>query len=484
MSDDTEKECPVNHGSIYGSINSRTSVTVDDILNFIGFGPLQIIAFCLAGLTSLAFGLEILTFAFIEIPLHHKWNITGVEFAILPSLTGVSNIFGGFLYGYLCDHFGRVWPYALAVANVGLFSLASAFSPSFVILVLLRCITSIGVPGAAITIFPTLIEFLPGKNRGKVLILVLLVQALGNCICGGLAWWLIPTYEENGWRYLLIAVSIPSIVAALFRVMFYIESPRFLMAKGRYQEARRVFSIMARINRKNLNDFIPIGSRLDEIVALKVEMKEKQSYLETARKVLSMFRSPYLRRTVCFSIIYVTETAGLFGSSIFLPKVLQNMGFKNLYEIAFVGFLGQIPGILLMSIIVEWKGVGRINSLRFFTAMTIVSFLLFAFVQNPIAIPVFTVLIYFSAQPMIPLLFTYMTESYPTNIRGLALGCFNNLSAAFSIFIPYLGGYLSDDVSMPWLYPTTWAGLFLVQFFAALFLRHETLGINLTDTVQ
>ena len=65
-------------------------------------------------------------------------------------------------------------------------------------LVTLRAIASIAVEGAVVVMSPTLLEFLPVRNRGKVMVLVLLIEAVGSCVTGGLAWWLIPTYPKKG----------------------------------------------------------------------------------------------------------------------------------------------------------------------------------------------------------------------------------------------------------------------------------------------
>jgi len=86
--------------------------SLDDILNQIGFGPFQVIAYLLAGLTSLASGSDVLVFSLIADSLRTEWGVNGVKMAILTSVTGISNILGGFVYGYLCDNYGRVWPYA------------------------------------------------------------------------------------------------------------------------------------------------------------------------------------------------------------------------------------------------------------------------------------------------------------------------------------------------------------------------------------
>ena len=463
------------------SVNDGYSkVSVDDILNFIGFGPLQVIAFCLAGLTTLTFGFDSTLFSFIGIPVQRKWNLTEIEYGILPSMAGVTNIFGAFFYGCLSDHFGRVWPYFLILLNVGLPSLASSFSPNFATLVVLRATTSFAVTAAAIIVFPTLIEFLPVRDRGKVLVLVIVIQAVGSCACAGLAWWLIPTYPTDGWRYLIIATAIPILFAALFRLVFYLQSPRFLLSKGRFKEARMVLSQMARVNGKQLSDFLPEDIDLEELIIMEAE--SNQSFWQTAKNFRVIFSRMYLRRTVLIGIIFPMQLAGYIGSSLFLPSVLNNLTHKPYFN-AFVGYLGQIPGIVLMSIIVEWRHVGRLNSLRIFTALTVVSFLLFAFIQNTVSIPVITILIYFSMVPNVPLLFTYISECYPTSIRTFAVGFFNNLASLMFIVIPYVSGYVSD-ISITWLYPVVWAGLFGVQFIVTLFLNYETLGTELDDTVQ
>ena len=459
--------------------NTSRKKTVDDILNFIGYGPLQFIAFCLAGLSAIAFGLDTAIFAFVDIPVQQEWNLTGIEYAILPGITGVTNIIGTFFYALLCDYFGRVWPYALILAHIGVFGLASAFSPTFTILVSFRALTSLAVTSASMVLFTTLVEFLPVRDRGKVMVSVFVIEAVGVCLTGGLAWWLIPTYGQKGWRYLIIATSIPNFLGVAYRLIFHIESPRFLIAKGKYKEARRVFEKMAFLNRKNLNDFLPDTAQFEDVVQL--EIKSNPSFLQSLSTLLSMFKQPFLRTTFFMSIIFITENGAYYASSIFLLSVLKDLG-NNPYFTAFIGYLGQIPGILLMSIVTDWPRVGRLNSLRFFSFMSAVSFGLFAGFRDQIATPVLTIFIYFSMVPMISLLYTYISEVYPTQYRSFALGYYNNLASAFNIGIPFLSGYLSD-VSVHWVYPTVWAGMFLFQLLMSMFLNKETVDKNLRDRV-
>ena len=138
------------------------------------------------------------------------------------------------------------------------------------------------------------------------------------------------------------------------------------------------------------------------------------------------------------SIIYVTHSVAYFSLALFTPTILHNL-IPNNYFTAFVGYLGQIPGVLLTSIIVEWRHVGRLNSMRFFAGIAIVTLILFAIIQNEISIPVLTIILNFSTVPLTALMLSYLSEYYPTTIRGSALAYFNNLSAIFWLFLPLLG---------------------------------------------
>ena len=456
------------------SESEDSQLSLDGILNEVGFGPYQMVMFFLAGLTALAFGFEITVFSLIADSLHSEWGVTGVEFAILPSVTGVANILGGLLYGYLCDEYGRVWPYVVAMLNIATFSLASAFSPNFVTFVCLRFAVSFGVTGSILFLFSALTEVLPVRNRGKVLVLIMLIEALGISTTGGLAWWLIPAYPVNGWRYLIIATALPSFFVVIYRIVFSYESPRFLVTKGHYKHAHTVLTRMAHFN----------GNTLEHISVDNIQVPTNISaptLQQSSIKFVYLFKKTYLRTTICMSIIYVTHTVAYYSMTTFIPSVLENL-VHNSYFTAFIGYLGQIPGVLLMSVIVEWKHVGRLNSMRFFTCLAIASLVLFATVQNEVSIPVLTIFLNFSTVPLTALLLSYISEYYPTDKRGSAIAYFNNLSALFGIFFPYLGGYATDVFHrLPWLFSSLWAGFYVVVFVISFFLQQETMEVNLLD---
>ena len=451
-------------------------VSVDDVMNFIGFGPFQLVAFFLAGIASFAFSIDAALFAFIVKPVEEEWHLSPLHFALLPSLTGVANIIGGFFYGYLSDTFGRVWPFALCAFNIGVCSLASAFSPNFYTFIALRFGTSLGMTACLSLLYPLIIEFLPVRNRGKALIALYLVQAGTSCMTGGLAWWLIPTYK-NGWRYLTIVTSLPAFVTLVYRLLFYVESPRFLISKGQLHRARRILEKMARWNGKNLSEYLPKEREFSLLVETKT-LQTGSGKLGTLYNFFYIFKPLYLRTTLALLIINITNAGSFWGISLFLPSLLTDIT-SDSYFIAFMGYLGQIPGILLMLIIVEWRGVGRLNTMRLYTALSIIFLLAFGLYQNEVATPVFTIMIYFSMLPLSALVNAYSSENYPTTFRALAINLFNNVGAFVNIFTPYIGGYSTElFVKWPWLFSLVWAVFFTVQFMATFLLTREPLGMR------
>ena len=464
-------------------IHKTRKITADDVLNFVGLGPFQVIALFLAGFTYFAYGVDASIFIYIGDDVRSHWNLTDTEYAALPASTCVPNVVGAFLFSYLTDRFGRVWPYAICLIWIGVFSIVSAFANSFPLLVVLRCGASLAIGAIAGLTFPTLIEFLPVQNRGKASILNGVIGILGLCVSCGFAWWLLPTYPNIGWRYYIIACGAPSIIVGFCRLIFYVESPRYLMARGKKSKAWNVFKIMARFNRKDINAFSSKENfcrnfSLNESCEHTRRVKNRFIILQ----LLEIFRKRYLRRTVPLSIMIVTEGVGYFSSQLFLIDFLKKIGADPYFSMLSIT-LAQIPGFLLMSIIVEWPRVGRLNTFRFFSVLSMIFFLLLAFIQNTVSIPVFLILIYFSAAPNLGLLYTYISEAYPTTIRAISTSYFYVLQALSYMCGSFISGYV-EDLPQTWLYPVVYACVFFIQLVAGLVLNYETYGRRLQDILD
>ena len=462
-------------------------VTVDDVLNYVGFGPFQVLVFLIAGLGYVSYGLEDTTFTFINMPIEKLWNMTSLQFSLLPAMTSVSNIVGALLFGSLTDLYGRVWPFSLCIGVVGVFTLASAFARSFLVFFILRLIVSVGTGGIPTFIYPMLMEFLPTKKRGQIASLVKVVQMCGSCIAVGLAWWLIPTYKDYGWRYYVMALSVASFITAVLRILFWVQSPRFLINKGDIAGAWRVLNIIAKVNRKDLDLF---ASKDDLRHYMRKERTPRVNCSRTLsilfKKYASIFKRQYIRTTITLILITVLSNSGDYGTTLFLPNILETLVPKRyLYFLPLAGLFARIPGVLFMSIIIEWPEVGRIRSLKLFAFLTAFFLLLSGLVRTPAATSVFLLLIYFNMEPLTPVLDTYTSEVYPTEVRAVTLAVTNVVANVVMIGTPFLNGFVADKAPrLPWLFGVVTSSIYLVLFGLSFVLNRETRGKHLTDNVS
>lgn len=273
--------------------------------------------------------------------------------------------------------------------------------------------------------------------------------------------------------------SVGTLIVAIYRLIFYVESPRFLIANGKTEKAWKVFKLIAKVNGKPLQEFIGFDDFTSSIATSETNKKPQQSLFI---QLLKIFSPKYLRRTLPLSIIIVTQSMGFLSSQLFLPDFLHGLGISAYFTLM-VTTSAQIPGVLLLVIIIEWPEIGRLNSIRLYTIFAMVFLTLLAIVQTEVTIPVFLVLIYFAAGPMQCLFYTYVSEIYPTSIRSISGSYFYILQA-----LTYLvGSLISSKVANEgkhWIFPAVFAVVYFIQLCMSLILNYEPLGKKLDDVVE
>lgn len=146
--------------------------------------------------------------------------------------------------GALADWWGRIPMLVLsAVFNI-LSGLLMLWSPNIYMLLFARLVEGFGV-GLALTLVPLYIsEMTPPEMRG---LLNTLPQFIGSggmfisyCIVFGMS-----MMESPSWRLMLGVLSIPSAIYLILIICFLPESPRWLVSKGRINEAKEVLQILS-----------------------------------------------------------------------------------------------------------------------------------------------------------------------------------------------------------------------------------------------
>jgi MFS family permease len=198
-------------------------------------------------------------------------------------------------WGFGCDVFGRKWAFNLTLGLTALWGIVAAGSPNFAAIGVFAAFWSFGVGGNLPIDSSIFLEFLPGSHQ--YLLTVLSVDwAIAQVIATLIAWPLLGnlTCQQNttctksqnmGWRYFLITMGGLTIIMFLIRfVLFTIyESPKYLMGKGKDEEAVRIVHEVARRNGKtssltieDLKACEPTGytTRADMAIAIKRKLEK------------------------------------------------------------------------------------------------------------------------------------------------------------------------------------------------------------------
>lgn len=182
-----------------------------------------------------------------------------------PLLTLSQNIgllAGALFWGFGCDVFGRRWAFNLTLGITAVFGLAAAGSPTFAAVGVFAALWSFGVGGNLPVDSAIYLEFLPASHQFLLTVLSV-AWAVAQVVATLVAWPLLGNLtcqegsactkgENMGWRWFLIAMGGMTVVMFLVRFgLFTIyESPKYLMGKGRDNEAVRIVHEVARRNGK------------------------------------------------------------------------------------------------------------------------------------------------------------------------------------------------------------------------------------------
>ncbi|XP_022763798.1 monosaccharide-sensing protein 2-like isoform X1 [Durio zibethinus] len=170
-----------------------------------------------------------------EFKLESEPTIEGLIVAMsLIGATCITTCSGG-----ISDWLGRRPMLIISSILYFLSGLAMLWSPNVYILLLARLLDGFGV-GLAVTLVPVYIsETAPPEIRGLLNTLPQFTGSIGMflsyCMVFGMSLMTLPN-----WRLMLGVLSIPSLVYFALTVFFLPESPRWLVSKGRMNEAKKV----------------------------------------------------------------------------------------------------------------------------------------------------------------------------------------------------------------------------------------------------
>ena len=316
--------------------------------------------------------------------------------ALLTLAQNIGLLAGAMFWGFGCDVFGRRWAFNLTLGVTAVFGMIAASSPNFAAIGCFAALWSFGVGGNLPVDSAIFLEFLPGSHQ-YLLTILSIDWAFAQVVATLIAWPLLGdftcqegetcTREGNmGWRYFVITMGGLTLLmwAVRFIAFTIYESPKYLMGKGRDEEAVKIVHEVARRNGKTssltLEDLQACegfgdGSAVD--TSANAVLKRRLQKLN-----LTHVRALFSTRRMAFSTAMIMTVWGFIGLAYplyngFLPYIQATRGFdygdgstyityRNSLIIAVLG----IPGALLGGAMVEVKKFGRKGTLAISTILT------------------------------------------------------------------------------------------------------------------
>uniref|UniRef100_A0A3Q3IUI3 Major facilitator superfamily (MFS) profile domain-containing protein n=1 Tax=Monopterus albus TaxID=43700 RepID=A0A3Q3IUI3_MONAL len=207
---------------------------------------------------------------------------------------------GAPLFGFLSDKFGRRPLLLVSYLSSTIFAVLSAFSPSYVMFVIMRFFTGISLAGISIISLVLNVEWFGVEHRTFSGIIISLDWTVGTWTLVGIA------YCVNEWRMLILAVTSPLILAII--AWWLPESARWLTANGNAEAAHYYIKKCAEMNNRT-------ECMTDITTKTLLECAETQTK-DKNYTVVDLFRTPKIRKLTVFSGIVYGVAFTYFGISL------------------------------------------------------------------------------------------------------------------------------------------------------------------------
>lgn len=294
-------------------------------------------------------------------------GLTMFDKGLLNSMAFAGMISTSFFWGFMTDTFGRRKIMFYGYLVTGLLSLAMCFSHESWLLIVFKFLDGVIISGPYAALMSYLAEVHDETHRSRTYMWLGVFFSLGNISLPCIAWLIIPqkwyvnllsgTFEINSWRVFLAICSLPEFFACL-AIFAFPESPRFLLLKGRYDEALEVFKKIYAVNTGKDPDTYPIKDLEDELSVKATGDSLKEKLHCCWQQMKPLFVPPNIFKLIVVSLIQLGATIGSNSLRLWMPQLFAMIeSFKSNMlnedhsgvQPAFCYMLGQHPNASILT---------------------------------------------------------------------------------------------------------------------------------------
>ncbi|GAB5096433.1 MFS transporter [Caballeronia sp. HLA56] len=378
---------------------------------------------------------------------------------------------GTICFGSLADRFGRRRVFAASMLWYCIATVFIAFQDTALGLNVWRVICGIGVGVQYVTIDSYVSELTPRHARGMAFGLVYGVAQICAPLIAFLAWVLVPISPLGfeGWRWVIALGSVGALLVWYLQLRLP-ESPRWLVQKGRLDEAERVMQMIeTRVRRDYGKDLPPPADA--------PEAEEQEGTLREA------FSPRYRGRTLMLVVVNFFQTIGYYGFVSWIPTLLIAKGImvtRSLEYTFLIVLLYPIAPFIVMLVADRFERKWQLVCSAISVAVIGV---IFSMLKAPgwlIAVGIVQTLV---VNWLSTIVHTYQAELFPTRMRAGAVGFVYSWSRLSSIFVGFFIAFFLREFGVPGVFAFIFAAMAIVVVAVALF-GPRTTGLALDDIAR
>ena len=396
------------------------------------------------------------------------WTIIIDEFYMLGLFIG------SFGFGYISDKLGRRQTLLISIICCSTGNLLGCAMPNQWSYSLTRIVAAAGGEGIFLIVFTLALEYSGVRETVPFFSWVTWSTMLANVVVIPFALGeIIPALLAMGlkdWRTFQAAVS--GIIASTGLVYFFIpESPRWLIANGRTDEAVLLINKAAEANNVKLSNNFELENQ---------EETEEKNRDYPSYGVKDLFRKSQIGITIPMFICWPVITMLYYGLSLSADKIKMT---DNVYLSYILVSLIEIPAYLLLPLIIDVWG----RKPLFFITQFIpgICCIVAAFLTPGTAFFAFlTLSAKFGVSAAANVKYMYTAQLYPTSIRNTAVGTCSTIARIGGALSPIIGKFLIELGTLSETVPLCLFGGFGIVGGLCALLLPDTVGFPLPDSFE
>lgn len=344
-----------------------------------------------------------------------------VAAGLLGSWALIGVLVGSLVCGAVGDFFGRRRLMLLGISwfSVGMF--VTAFATSVTAFGALRFVTGLGLGVVIATAGATMAEFAPAGRRQFYNAIVYSGVPAGGVLASILG---ILLLNDIGWRGLFMIGALPLVLLVPIAWFKLPESPRWLLARGREQEAQAA----------SQRTGVPL---IEERVIQQVGAAPQKTGFA------AVFSRQFAVPSILLGLMSFCGLLLTYGLNTWLPKIMEGYGYGRTYSLFFplALNLGAVAGGLLLSRLADKSGPQRVIASTFVLATISLVLMTFSF-----PLPLLFTFIAFAGVGTLGtqvLIYGFQSNYYTTNARAAGVAWCASVGRFGGILGPIIGGWLA-----------------------------------------